>query len=70
LEGFVIARLYFVYIQLKDLEESVQIYLDQRPSEKVQLIGIDPHSLSFFSENLKIEEESIIILPTKINVIQ
>jgi len=70
IQWFIITKLHFNYIKTEDLLNAVREYLDQRPSEKVKLINIDTNSLSFFTENIKTEEQNIIIIPTKINAIQ
>lgn len=43
-------------------------YLEQRPSEKVQLVTIDTNTLSFF-DNLKYID-GVYVIPTKIDVVQ
>jgi len=64
----IITRYNFYYVKIDDIKKAVQAYLDQRPSEKVQLITIDTNSLNFFSDIKR--DENIIILPTKIDIIQ
>jgi len=48
--------------------KAVNIYVEQRPSEKVQLVTIDTNTLSFF-DNIKFVD-GIYVIPTKIDVIQ
>jgi len=64
----VIARLNFVYIKQKDLLSTVNTYIKQRPSEKVQLVTIDTNTLSFF-DNIKFVD-GVYVIPTKIDIVQ
>jgi len=70
IQWYIISKIYFNYIQKDDLLNTVKKYLNQRPSEKVKLINLDWNSISFFADNLKIENQNIIIIPTKVNAIQ
>jgi hypothetical protein len=45
-------------------------YIQQRPSEKTQLVSIDKGSLAFFDEDQVREEDGTFIIPTKIDIIQ
>ncbi|HCY21480.1 TPA: hypothetical protein DIC40_06630 [Patescibacteria group bacterium] len=49
LKGSIVARLSFAYIQQSDLFTQTELYLKQRPSDKVKLITIDRSSVVFFS---------------------
>lgn len=64
----IIARLNFIYIKTNDLLDGVRKYLNQRPSEKVELINIDKNSIMFFND-IK-EDKGVYIIPTKVSVIQ
>lgn len=64
----IIVRLNFMYIKRDDLLSSIDIYLAQRPSQKVKLINIDQNSIVFFND-IK-EDKWVYILPTKVSVIQ
>jgi len=67
-QGSIIARMHFFYIKQSELLSTVNTYILQRPSEKIQLITIDQNTLSFF-ENIK-TTDNIYIIPTKIDMIQ
>jgi len=60
----------FVYIKRQDLIRAFSSYIQQRPSEKTQLINIDKSSLAFFDEDQIREEDGTFIIPTKIDIIQ
>jgi len=45
-------------------------YLNQRPSNKTQLVSINKNSLVFFEEDWLIEKDGTFIIPTKIEIIQ
>lgn len=64
----IIVSLNFMYVQTKDVLDSVRKYLSQRPSEKVKLINIDKDSIIFFSD-IK-EDAGVYIIPTQTSVIQ
>ena len=68
LQWTIVSRLSFMYIKTKDLLSAVNLYIEQRPSEKVQLVTIDTNTLSFF-DNLKFNE-GVYVIPTKIDAIQ
>ncbi len=64
----IISNINFYYILRSDLDKWFSEYLKQRPSEKSKLITIDKNSLVFFSD-IK-QEWDMLIIPTKINIIQ
>lgn len=64
------ADMKFVYIKRQDLIRAFSSYIQQRPSEKTQLINIDKSSLAFFDEDQIREEDGTFIIPTKIDIIQ
>ncbi len=68
--GSVVADLWFIYIKREDLIEAFAGYIQQRPSEKTQLVNIDKNSLAFFDEDEIRIEDGTFIIPTKIDIIQ
>lgn len=69
LKGSIVARLSFAYIQQSDLFTQTELYLKQRPSDKVKLITIDRSSVVFFS-TIKKDALWAYIIPTKLTIIQ
>ncbi len=70
LQWSIFAEMKFVYIKWQDLIEAFSNHIQQRPSEKTQLINIDKSSLAFFDEDQIREEDGTFIIPTKIDIIQ
>lgn len=68
LNGHIISRINFLYIKEEDLLNAVNIFVEQRPSEKIEVINIDKNTLTFF-EWLK-KSDNVYTIPTKIEVIQ
>lgn len=60
----------FIYIKWEDLIDAFSEYMQQRPSEKSQLLSIDKNSLAFYDDDWITETDWTYIVPTKINVIQ
>ena len=58
----------FHYILRDDLIKWFGKYISQRPSEKSKFVTIDKNSLVFFDNTKK--EWNVIIIPTKIDIIQ
>jgi hypothetical protein len=52
LNGSIVARISFVYIDINDLQKQIQNYLAQRAADNRKLINIDKKSLVFF-DNMK-----------------
>ncbi len=69
LKGSIVVRLWFAYIKQEDLFAQTQLYLQQRPSDKVKLITIDKSSVVFFS-SIKKDSSWAYIIPTKLTIIQ
>jgi len=69
LKWSIVVRIYFAYINQADLFQQTELYLKQRPSEKVKLITIDKSSIVFFS-NIKKDDLWAYIIPTKLTIIQ
>lgn len=69
LKWSIVVRLSFAYIQQSDLFMQTQLYLQQRPSDKVKLITIDKSSVVFFS-TIKKDSLWAYIIPTKLTIIQ
>lgn len=69
LKGSIVVRLSFVYINQEDLFTQTQLYLQQRPSDKVKLITIDKSSIVFYS-TIKKDHLWAYIIPTKLTIIQ
>lgn len=65
----IVVRIYFAYIDQQDLFDQTQVYLKQRPSDKVKLLTIDKSSIVFFS-NIKQDPLWAYIIPTKLTIIQ
>jgi hypothetical protein len=53
-----------------DMINAFSEYMQQRPSEKTQLISIDKNTLTFFSDEEIKENDGTYIVPTKIEVIE
>jgi len=68
IQWYINSDLNFYYILRDDLIKWFSQYLSQRPSEKSKLVTIDKNSLVFF-DNTK-TEWNVIIIPTKIDIIQ
>jgi hypothetical protein len=66
----------FHYIYRKDLSKAFTTYLNERPSEKIQVLSIDRNSIKFIKDSSSFEEGEIkkngdtLIIPTQINSIQ
>jgi hypothetical protein len=69
LKGSVVARFSFAYINQEDLFQQTKIYIQQRPSDEVELLTIDKSSIVFFS-NIKKLGSGAYIIPTKLSIIQ
>jgi hypothetical protein len=69
LNGSIVARISFVYIDINDLQKQIQNYLAQRAADNRKLINIDKKSLVFF-DNMKLDTEWAYIIPTKISIIE
>lgn len=68
IKWYIIADLNFYYTNRDDIAEWFSKHISQRPSEKSKLITIDKNTLVFF-DNIQ-KEWNIIIIPTKIDIIQ
>lgn len=69
LNGSIVARISFVYIDIDDLQKQIQNYLAQRAADNRKLINIDKKSLVFF-DNMKTDIGWAYIIPTKISIIE
>lgn len=65
----IVVRLSFAYINQSDLFAQTELYLKQRPSDKVKLLTIDRSSVVFFS-TIKKDHLWAYIIPTKLTIIQ
>lgn len=70
LQGTVNATIHFKYVMREDMINAFSEYMQQRPSEKTQLISIDKNTLTFFSDEEIKENDGTYIVPTKIEVIE
>lgn len=70
LKWTVSANINFIYIKREDLINAFSEYMQQRPSDKTQLLSIDKNSLAFFDDDWITETDWTYIVPTKIDVIQ
>jgi hypothetical protein len=70
IEGKVSATIDFTYIKDKDLEDAVDAYINQRPSENLQLLGFDTNSVSFYQLIPHPYMTGVYLIPTKMNVIR
>ncbi len=68
IQWYIVSNLNFHYILRDDLIKWFGKYISQRPSEKSKFVTIDKNSLVFF-DNTK-QEWNVIIIPTKIDIIQ
>jgi len=64
----IVVRYNFMYIKLDDIVSVVEKYLDQRPSDMLDLVTIDTTSLTFF--DYKEQEDDIYVISTKTDVVQ
>lgn len=64
------SKISFSYVKRDDLIDAFSSYIQQRPSDKHQLVSINKNSLSFFSDDGISEKDWTFIIPTKIDVIQ
>lgn len=69
IEGKITATVNFPYITHADLEQAVTTYLDQRPSESLELLGFDTNSISFYDLIPHGYLTGVYLIPTKMNVI-
>jgi hypothetical protein len=70
LNGHINVSFNFFYIKWADLIQAFSDYINQRPSNKTQLVSINKNSLVFFEEDGLVEKDGTFIIPTKIEVIQ
>jgi len=68
LRGEIQARIYFPYVLREDFNNAIMLYTEQRPSDKMNIIGIDKNSLIFYSDIRIID--NLYVIPTKISIIQ
>ncbi len=69
LNGSIIARISFMYIDINDLQKQIESYLAQRAADNRKLINIDKKSLVFF-DNMKTDTQWAYIIPTKISIVE
>ena len=55
LKGYAQVSFSFLYVNWEDLMNAFSEYVRARQADSIQLISIDPNSLSFLYENLKSE---------------
>jgi hypothetical protein len=55
LKGYTQVSFSFLYVNWEDLMNAFSEYVRARQADSIQLISIDPNSLSFLYENLKSE---------------
>ncbi len=70
IEGKVTATVEFAYVKHEDLEAAVTTYLEQRPSENLQLLGFDTNSISFYDLIPHTYLTGVYLIPTKMNAIR
>jgi len=70
IEGKVTATVEFAYVKHEDLEAAVTTYLEQRPSENLQLLGFDTNSITFFDLIPHTYMTGVYLIPTKMNAIR
>ena len=84
LKGYAQVSFSFLYVNREDLMNAFSEYVRARQADSIQLISIDPNSLSFLYENLKSEtlvaqlsgeksqiwSNALYILPTKVSILQ
>jgi len=68
IQWYILSNIDFNYILRDDLVKWFSEYIAQRPSEKSKFITIDKNSLVFFDNTKK--EWDVVIIPTKIDIIQ
>jgi hypothetical protein len=62
-------RLSFPTVKRQSLIDLVTTYLNQRSTDKIKSLKIDQNSISFFT-NLKAETGGVLVIPTKVSVLQ
>ncbi|MCK9467288.1 MAG: hypothetical protein M0P94_03075 [Candidatus Absconditabacterales bacterium] len=70
MNGHIDVSFNFFYIRWADLIQAFSDYINQRPSNKTQLVSINKNSLVFFEEDGLVEKDGTFIIPTKIEIIQ
>ena len=70
LQWTVTSTINFKYINWQDIINAFSEYMEQRPSDKTQLISIDKSTLAFFTDDWIKENDGTYIVPTKIEVIE
>jgi hypothetical protein len=69
LKWSITVRLVFLSIKKQDLIALINKYLDQRSTDKIKSLKIDQNSIAFF-KNMKTETGGVLVIPTKVAVLQ
>ncbi len=60
----------FLYLNWADLVQAFTTYVHERQSDSIQLISINPNSLSFIQDFKRLIQDSVFVIPTKVVVLQ
>ena len=60
----------FLYLNWADLVQAFTTYVHERQSDSIQLISINPNSLSFIQDFKRLVQDSVFVIPTKVVVLQ
>lgn len=60
----------FFYLKWADIVEAFTRYVQERQSDTIQLISINPNSLSFIQDLKWVIQDSVFVIPTKVSVLQ
>lgn len=60
----------FYYLKWQDIVEAFTSYVQQRQSDSIQLIGINPNTLAFIQDMKRTTENQVFVIPTKVTILQ
>lgn len=60
----------FLYIKWSDIVQAFTSYVQQRQSDSIQLISINPNTLAFIQDMKWAVENQVFVIPTKVTILQ
>ena len=60
----------FFYLKWSDIVEAFTSYVQQRQSDSIQLISINPNTLAFIQDMKWITDNQVFMIPTKVTILQ
>ena len=60
----------FYYLKWQDIVEAFTSYVQQRQSDSIQLISINPNTLAFIQDMKRTTENQVFVIPTKVTILQ